>query len=124
MPGGKRIPSRASKGGKFRITRVHEFRSSSSHDMLDGSIDSACHQMGNERFPAGALETGTPKRITGREEDGAHHKERLALAQLVADIAELGQPRIVKVIDMEIVERPHEARQGGIEFDQPDKREQ
>src|SRR5690349_11466814 len=80
--------------------------------------------MGNERFPPRALEAGTPKRITGREKHGAHHEERLALAQLVADIAELSQPRIMEVIDMEIVERAYEAGQGGIKFDQSDKRKQ
>jgi hypothetical protein len=68
MPGGKRIPSSPSEGKKFGIARVHEFRARPSDEMLQGGIDSACHQMGNECFPPGALEAGTPKHITRREE--------------------------------------------------------
>jgi hypothetical protein len=92
--------------------------------MLEGGIDSACHQMGNECFPPGALEAGTPKHITRREEYAVHEEKGFAPAHVVADITELSQPRIVKVINMEIVERPYEAGQGRIEFDQSDKREQ
>jgi hypothetical protein len=77
--------------------------------MLEGGVDSACHQMSKESFPSGALEAGTPKDITGREEYAVHEEKGFAPAQLVTDITELSQPRIVKVINMEIVERPYEA---------------
>ena len=60
--------------------------------MFEGGIDSACHQMGNECFPAGTLEAGTPKRITSREEYGVHKEKGLALAHLVAHVTELTQP--------------------------------
>jgi hypothetical protein len=77
--------------------------------MFEERIEPACKQVGNECFPAGALESGTSKRIARHEEHGIYDQQGFALSHIVANVAEMGQPRIVEVIDVEIVERPDEA---------------
>ena len=65
-----------------------------------------------------------PNRVASDEQRPTDDEERLSLAYLVTHVAELSQPGIMEVIDLEVVQRPHETGQRGIEFEESDKRKE